>query len=77
MGLREKIKDTNLGYKGGKPNDFTLGPGSPLHDTTSVDGKPPFSSYISPVIRRQTPSKLGPKRPPRSTPPKYLDNPPK
>ena len=75
-GLREKVKDTNLGYKGGRPADFELGVDSGLHNTTSVNGDPAFSSYKSPVIRQQKPTRLAPKTPPRGTPAKYLDNPP-
>lgn len=68
-GLKDKITETNLGYKGGRPIDFELGPNSTLHNTTSVDGKPPFSSYASPVIKSKTPTKIGFKQGP-----KYLDN---
>lgn len=71
-GLKDKAKDSRLGYKGGRPDDFTLGPDSTLNYTSSVDGKPPFSTYKSEFLRRQKPTRLAPK----GTPAKYLDNPP-
>ncbi len=76
-GLRDKIKDTRIGLKGKTPDSFSLGPNSTLHNTTSVDGNPAFGTYKDPRLHRLAKTKLAPKTPPRGTPTKYLDNPPR
>lgn len=72
MSLIDLWPTTKLGYAGGRPNDFELGPTSTLHYESSLNGQPPFTSYSSAYLRTLQPTKLGP-----GIPVKYLDNPPK
>ena len=56
-----------------RPDNFDFGGSSTIHNTSSIDGKPSFSSYKSAFLKKQRPSNLDPKTPFK----KYLDNPPK
>lgn len=63
----------------GVPIRFELGfladSNSPLHNTTSLNGDPAFSTYPRPYLRTLRP--VNPKYRANLTPKKYLDNPPK
>lgn len=72
--LFDLIPTSNLGYKGGQPPYFDLGKNSTLHNLSSLDNEPPFSSYADPYLRTLTPTHLSPGT---LNPVKYLDNPPK
>ena len=67
------LPTSKYGYKGQKPANFDLGPNSPLHDTSSLNGIPPFAGYSDATLRTLKPTKLS-----RGNAPivKYLDNPP-
>jgi hypothetical protein len=69
-----KLPESPLGLRGQKGPQFDLGNGSTVHFVSSIDGQPPFSSYKSPILKKQIPSRLdiGSGRHP-----KYLDNPPR
>ena len=74
MSLRD-LK-TKLGYfNGARPDDFELGAGSTLHNTSSINGKPPFGSYKSAYLKTKVPTNPSFIFP--TNPVKYLDNPPK
>jgi len=73
MSLIDLWPTTKLGYAGGQPQPFELGPNSTLHYHSSLDGQPPFSSYSDAYLRGLQPTKLGP----MGEPYKYLDHLPK
>ncbi len=58
MGLIDRLPTTNLGYQGGQPPTFNLGPNSTLHNLSSKDGTPAFSTYSRPYLKTLTPSML-------------------
>jgi len=61
MGLRDLQDTTKLGYAfkpDHRPDDFDLGPGSTLHNTSSKDGNPSFSTYKSKFLKTLIPSVL-------------------
>lgn len=71
MFIKDQITKSILGWgKGLRPGNFELGIDSTVHNTSSVDGKPPFSSYKSAFLRKQRPTNLNLKGPIS----KYLDN---
>lgn len=74
MSIRETITKSILGWgKKLRPDNFDFDSESTLHNTSSIDGKPPFSSYKSSFLKKQKPTVLDPKKPFK----KYLDNPPR
>ena len=66
------LPTSKYGFGGATPQGFDLGPGSTLHDESSLDGNPAFSTYKDAYLRTKTPTKLALP----GTPIKYLDNPP-
>ena len=72
--ILELLPLTNLGYHGGQPAPFDLGPASTLHYHSSLDNNPAFGTYKDPYLRGLQPTKLGPGT---LNPVKYLDHPPK
>lgn len=74
MGLLENIKNTNLGFKGNKPQFNAETSSSTLHNTSSVNGKPYISRNPSTLDEQDTTntSKYNSSRGKR-----YLDNLPK
>lgn len=74
MSLREKVTETNLGWRGEQPPSFEMGVESTLHNASSIVDQPAFSTYTNPYLRTKRPSQLdrGIARLPH-----YLDNPPR
>ena len=72
--ILELFPNTNLGYKGGSPDNFDMGPNSTLHYHSSLDGNPPFSVYDSIYLKGKVHTNLSTGT---LNPVKYLDNTPK